>query len=155
MIEFVRRCVGIEEMAAQVYREFARQSQQNPELVSIWQEMARDEEMHADQLRFALRMPAKEAFEGVIADVPDPGALCATVEGLLARAKAMELTTLDMLKDAVTLEKEFRKVHATYVLLFKEKKMFEVFQRLAREDDQHIAALQGYIQVFKEQLRTD
>lgn len=153
MVKFIKECAKIEETAALIYHEFSRNKHCDAELVKIWQDMARDEEDHALQLKFALRVPLGEAFSGVRNNCPDPEKLYALASGILQKTRENGCQLLEMLKDAVTLEKEFCKIHATYALEFKEPGLLKTFKALANADAEHLQALQNYLKRYKEEHR--
>ncbi len=149
MVKFLSNCVKLEETAALIYHEFVKNQNCDDTLVQIWKDMARDEEDHANQLKLALRLPIKDVFSGIKDQTPDPEELSKIAQALLERAKQPDLSLLDMLKNAVVLEKEFRKVHALYALKFKDPKLASTFERLSRADDEHLEALNIYLKRYK------
>lgn len=48
-------CVIIEECCAKIYRHFATQFKNNSEVAAIWNELAQDEDTHADKFRKAVQ----------------------------------------------------------------------------------------------------
>lgn len=151
MVKFLNKCAEIELQAAQIYFVFSANPNCDQTLAKIWGTMARDEENHAAQLRLAMRLPMNESFEKLKEGIADPDELFQVARQIESRARGSVLSVLEMLKTAVVLEREFRKLHATYVLTFKDPKLLDVFQRLARADEQHVGELQEYIKLFKEQ----
>ena len=154
MVKFLNTCAQIEETAAQIYHEFASDQKCDEALVAIWQKMAKDEEDHAQQLRLAARLPAKETFTGRRDNGPATDTLKALADGILIKARSEGYELLDMLKTAVILEKEFRKIHATYALEFKNPSLLETFKRLARADAEHLKELDAFLKIFREKHRS-
>ena len=150
MLKFLNKCAQIEETTALIYHEFANNKHCDETLVTIWKRMAKDEEDHAQQLRLASRLPTRETFQGHRVNGPDPDTLKTLADNILIKAQKENYELLDMLKDAVVLEKEFRKIHATYALEFKNPSLLETFKRLANADAEHLTELDTYLKRFKE-----
>jgi len=155
MNKFLQLCAEIEDLAAQIYRELERHSAGNERLEEIMRRMALDEEDHARQLRFALRVSPKDTFEGISENTGDPYALKLRANQLLQQAKEATLSEYEMLKVAVELENDFHKIHASHSLLFKDPSIKKMFASLARADQLHVAELSQYLRDYKDRLRSD
>lgn len=151
MQKFLSKCADIEGTVALIYQEFARNPQSDKTLMKIWQDLATDEEAHVQQLKLAMRLPTQSVFNGLSSDSPDPDELLRVARELLVKAREGQMSLLDMLKSAVVLEKDFRKVHATCSLLFKEAPLKKTFSALAKADGEHLAALDAYLKDYKAQ----
>jgi rubrerythrin len=149
MNKFLQLCADIEDLAAQIYRELERQSAGNERLEEIMRRMALDEEDHARQLRFALRVSPKDTFEGISESTGDPHALKLRAKQLLLQAKEATLSEYELLKVAVELENDFHKIHTSSSLLFKDPTMKKMFASLARADQLHVADLHHYLRDYK------
>ena len=154
MRSFLECCAEIETLAALIYQELEKKAAGNEQLAGVMRKLAEDEEAHALQLRFALRMRMDDAFTGVNQKVGDPHLLKARAEELLAQARAGALNEYELLKVAVELENDFRVIHAGYALLFKDAKTKKMFDALARDDQLHMAELGRYLQEYKERQRS-
>ncbi len=153
MLKFLNKCAQIEETAALIYHEFSGNAKCDETLALVWEKMARDEEDHAKQLKLAMRLPVRDIFKSAGANSPNPETLNELACSILVRAKEDSYTLLNMLKDAVLLEKEFRKIHATYAIEFKDPSLLETFKRLARADEEHLKALDDYLKDYKKKHR--
>lgn len=151
MIKLLEKCAQIERIVSEIYLEFAGNQESDAALAEIWKDMARDEESHCQQLSLASRLPTREAFEGINKASPDPGPLYEQAEMTLEKVRNNKFSTLEMLKTAVVLEKEFRKIHATYALEFKTTALRSTFDKLARADAEHLRALDAYLKKYKEE----
>jgi len=149
MKKILEKFVRIELLAGQIYMEFAASEKSDDELKSIWLKMARDEEDHANALKLALRLPADEFLPDVNRDCPDPETSIKTLSTILARAKTHSDSMVQMLSDAVMIEKKFRVIHASYSLSFKGQSLQKTFARLSRSDEEHVADLKKYIERYK------
>lgn len=154
MIKFLEKCAQIEHLVSEIYLEFAGNQENDAALKEIWKDMARDEEDHCQQLRLAARLPAREAFDGINKNSPEPEPLYEQAGMTLEKVRKSKFSTLEMLKTAVVLEKEFRKLHATYALEFKNTALKSTFDRLSRADAEHLRALDAYLKQYKEEHQT-
>ncbi len=149
MIKFLDKCAQIEHMVSEIYLEFAGNQENDAVLTSIWKEMSRDEEDHCQQLRLAARLPEKESFSAVNEECPEPGPLYEQAGTILEQVKQRQFSVLEMLKTAVALEKEFRKIHTSFALIFKTAELRKTFDRLARADAEHLRELDAYLKRYK------
>lgn len=151
MIKFLEKCAQIEHLVSEIYHEFAGNPENDEALANIWKDMARDEEDHCQQLRLAARLPARDAFSGINKNCPEPEALYEQAGTLLEKVRSNKLSMLEMLKTAVILEKEFRKLHVGYALEFKDTTLRSTFERLSRADAEHLRELDAYLKKYKEE----
>lgn len=149
MQKFLNACAEVEEAIGQIYREYEKLSQGEEVLEQIWRDMARDEDAHAQQLRLAMRLPVKTAFAGIKEGAPDLDELRRVAAEALVEARTGKMKLLEMLKTAVSLENNFRGIHAGCALLFKDPSLQKTFKALARADQEHLAALDAYLKGFK------
>jgi len=154
MKKHIRKCIEIEKLAAKIYQEFAKTSQDDKLLHRLWLHMANDEVEHALQLDFATRMPIDAAFSGLADSGPDPDDIYADVNRVYQAAQQGQQDKLEMLTEAVRLENQLRCVHATQALLFKETSLLKTFECLVDSEEQHVAGLELYLERFKEESQT-
>lgn len=150
-IKFLTTCALVEDKAAQIYRAMAAaaRAQNEEELGALWQEMAVDEENHAQQVRLAARLSRQNVFAKLNSEQEQAAfALLERAEALLNYVRANSLSELQMLQIAVELEKKFQKVHTAYTVLFQEVSMKKMFDALARADNTHLAGLKERINKF-------
>ena len=153
MIRFLEKCAQIEHIVSEIYLEFAGNQENDAVLASIWKDMARDEEDHCQQLRLAARLPAEESFSTINGKCPEPEPLYVQAGMILEQVKQRQFSVLERLKTAVALEKEFRKIHASYALVFKATELRATFDRLARADADHLRELDTYLKQYKAKHR--
>jgi len=148
MVKFLVSCALVEDKAAQVYQSLrdAALATGDEELGGLWQRMAREEESHALQLRLAARLSREHVFELLPpGDKTDPAVLLELAEALLERARSEQLDELGMLQIGDELETGFHSIHTAYTLLFGDPGLKKMFDALARDDNQHLAALRERI----------
>jgi hypothetical protein len=149
ILKILEKCAQIENIVSKIYLEFSGNNNNDKVLAGIWMDMSKDEEDHCQQLRLASRLPINESFDGLKDKCLDPNELYEQAVAILEDAKSRQFTVLDMLKTAVVLEKEFRKLHAPYALEFKDPALKETFERLARADIKHLEDLDAYLKKYK------
>lgn len=141
MKKYLLLCIEIEETAAKTYRQLSESTNLPTNLKVVMQVLADDEDQHAMQLRFALRLPA-----GSI--VLDKKFDRAPVESLLARAKALLERTRQKDFDAklaiemgIELEQDFCQAHIGNCMEFHDQSMKKMFAALAQDDKAHMQKL--------------
>jgi rubrerythrin len=149
IVKFLQKCADIEHMVSEIYLEYSNKELNDEVLKEIWKKLSRDEQDHCQQLKLASRLPVAESFAGISDKCPDPNELFEQAGTFLEDAKAQQLSVLDMLKTAVILEKEFRKLHALYALEFKDHSLKKTFQLLASDDQEHLIELDAYLKKYK------
>jgi rubrerythrin len=154
MRRFIECCAEVEELAAFIYRELEVRADDNEPLQRLMRKLADDEDDHARQLRFALRVSPKETFAGINEAAGDPYQLKSEAEQLLNQVKAGTRNEHELLKIAVTLENRFQGIHAGYVLLFKDDSLKKLFSSLARADEKHLVDLNAYLNEYKHRRAT-
>ena len=111
----IRRCEGLEERTASLYRVWAARARETPRLCSLWTALAREEEEHARSLRVAERSPAPGSrgcidvtgWEDAIAAVEEHLIAAeglgegASVDHMLAAALELEMTELETMRRAL------------------------------------------------------
>lgn len=150
MIKFLEKCAQVEHLVSEIYFEFAGNQENDDALTRIWKDMARDEENHCQQLRLAARLPIRETFSGINPKSPKPEPLHELAGSILEKAKQTPPSKLDMLKTAVLLEKEFRKLHTAAALEFNDAGLRKTFDSLSRADSEHLRELDAYLKEYKE-----
>ena len=153
MIRFLEKCAQVEHLVSEIYFEFSGSQENDEALTRIWKDMARDEENHCQQLRLAARLPIRETFSGINPKCPKPEPLCEQASTILEKTKQNPFSMLDMLRTAVVLEKEFRKLHTAAALEFSDADLRKTFDRLSRADSEHLRELDAYLKEYKEKQK--
>lgn len=144
-MDYFRRCARLERRIGNIYAELARNTLHSPKLQSVWQQLAADEYDHAQAIEMASRLPHKDTFEE---DVLSPAFLQQLEQRLdhVEQAfKQKNLAERQALELALELEGDFRQIHVTLAKSFKNAKLLEVFQRLGRDENDHVATLKDYL----------
>ena len=157
MFKFLTACAQVEEMAAQIYRTMqqAAVAENQADLKKLWEGLAADEEAHAQQLRLAARLSRERVFDLVEpSQEAHPATLLKRAELMLNYVRSKKLSELEMLHIADELERDFHKIHMSFILLFQDPSMKKMFDALAKADDIHVASLQDRIRRFPKGLAT-
>ena len=101
-----------------------------------------------------MRLSSSDTLSNANKDCPDPDELLKLADNILQKAGEEKYGVQDMLMDAVTLEGDFRKVHATYALTFKDPSLLSMFKCLAQDDAEHINEINTYIKDYNGRHRS-
>jgi len=154
MRQVIAKFVEVEEIAARTYEEFAKNRSCEPNLEKIWLAMAKDEHDHAMQLKFALRLPFYQTFDGFSDRCPSPDEARRFVDAAYNKALLGNQSPQEMLDTALEIENRLLKIHAVYVLMFKEPSLLQLFKSLARADEEHVQRLESYVKSYRERYST-
>lgn len=104
LIDLLERAEVLEQRAAALYRGFAASRRQDPELTALWNNMATEEEAHAQSVRAARR--ALEAIQGETVSVEGCGEALADIAQRLRHAESLraDATPDSQLSAALDLE---------------------------------------------------
>ncbi len=138
-------CAQIEESIGDIYRALAARDGMDTELRALWRELARDEDAHAEQLRFAGRLSGENIMREDNAVFEGLGELRQTLGRIKEEVAKASLSQQRALQVTVKLEEDFCRLHLGAVAEISDPKMREMFQALARSDREHVARLQQYL----------
>lgn len=146
MQAILKVCVDIEERVGDIYRELVNHPEANAELKEIWQQMAADEDRHAQRIR-------STGDRLQMAGVTDCGLSDEQVRGLLDRAGEIlldvqegRLSLEQAIYASVELEDEFLKAHLVFADTGGQPDLQTMFKALAEADREHTARLKGYLE---------
>ncbi len=147
MTKLLKTCAQIEDTVGKVYLAFLGIPGVGSELQEIWSAMARDEEDHARQIRFSLRLPQESVFtDAPQIDEDQAEALLRRVEQVHELAGRGACSVQEAIRLTMELEQEFCKVHIAYALQFKDGSMREMFSALAASDSEHTEKFKVFLQ---------
>jgi len=144
MRNYLDGCQKIEQVMGEVYRKLAGVETYSEKLRSIFERMARDESDHARQLEQAKGIPEEAFAEGRRFDERKLEELLRQAHQLLRMAADPAPSEHLMLETAKDLEMEFIKIHLQNAVKFRDAAMAELFQNMAREDQEHFETLDSY-----------
>jgi len=143
MRRYLNICAEIEETVGRIYEIMAEKEGQEEQLATLWRQMARDERDHAGQIRFALRLPARDVFEGQNFPEKKVEVLLTRARNILQMIQERPLSTRESLRLAIGLEGEFFDAHVVGAS-FKDESIKKMMQALARADEAHLGLLRQY-----------
>jgi rubrerythrin len=159
MRSFLADCKRIEEIAGKIYQKLAADESYANEVRTVFQKLSDDEKAHARHIDLVLQANEKEL--SVTPLIPDEklDAVLTTAEYLLRKVDREELNEETSLRLAVHLEQEFTRVHINNALFFNNQKLTELFDKLGREDEEHLNTLKDCLKWWhaerKQLLRGD
>lgn len=137
-------CKKIEMAMAAVYRKLADVESFSEKLRGIFAQMALDEDDHARQLERAKDVPEEVFAKDRRFDQRKLDELLQQAKHLLQLAAAPSPSETLMLETAKDLEMEFIKIHLENAVRFRDASVTELFQDMAREDQDHFETLDSY-----------
>lgn len=143
MRKLLVRCAEVEKTAFQIYTALASYDYPS-ELVTIWQEMARDEESHQRQIEFAIRLMAEKALTEIEVSEVKVEAMYSEALSFYSLVREKKIPELSAVTLAMDTEKRFASAHILLAAKFKEPRLKEMFQFLGRADQAHLGALAEY-----------
>lgn len=143
-MQLLQICLEIEETLAKIYRHLEQYGPGNEALRNLWRQLAADEDQHALQIRFLLRLPS----EGLVKEARLPLDTATAMRGYAKKAirevtekTISEATALQL---ARKLEKDFSQVHATVAMDYQQEQTRSMFAALAKADQDHGRMLADY-----------
>ncbi len=134
-------CAQIEELAGQIYRQMSTSPQLTTAVRQTLIELAKDEDDHANQLRFAQRFPDGSMVNSVPEMLKKAEELKAQAERLLERVSKTEVGDQQAINLGVELERKFCQVHIANSFDFTTQQLRDMFSAMARADEQHCQRL--------------
>lgn len=141
MRSFLSDCKRVEEVAGNIYQKLADEKSYADEIRKVFQQLCDDEKAHARHIDLVLQANEKEI---VATQMIPEGKLNDTLinaEHLLRKVEQEDFSEEKSLRLAVHLEQEFAKVHINNALFFSNQKVAELFDKLGREDEEHLNIL--------------
>ncbi|WP_432820988.1 hypothetical protein [Trichloromonas sp.] len=141
MLRFLSICAEIEDVVGDIYRVLAERVECDEPLKALWAQMARDEEAHAMQLRFAMRLPASQTFKPKTLPLAQAEQLLKSAHGILAGARTSPLNERLALRLSRKLEEDFVAIHIGAAMAFRDDSMRQMLNCLGSADREHIEKL--------------
>lgn len=138
-------CAAIEENVGKIYRTMAANEEISAELREILLKMADDEDLHAEKIRFALRLYREKVFDEVRLPHERVKGLLAETHTMLARLANEPFGEHEALMTMIRLERDFCQVHVEAVAQFKDPSLLKLFESLAGDDASHRETLDNYL----------
>ncbi len=141
MKKHLNNCIQIEETVGTIYRKMANSPRITAVVRQGLQELASDEDDHANQLRFAMRFPENALISSPPKADQRAQDLLTQTEQILTKISQIEVDDQQAISIGVELEKKFRQVHIANSFDFKEQHLKDMFAAMARADDEHCQRL--------------
>jgi rubrerythrin len=141
MRSFLSDCKRVEEIAGEIYQQLADDETYANEVRVVFQKLSDDEKAHARNIDLVLQANEKEIVATQMIPEEKLGEALTNAELLLRKVEREELDEETSLRLAVHLEQEFAKVHINNALFFRNPKLVELFDKLGKEDEEHLETL--------------
>lgn len=143
-MQLLQVCLEVEETLAKIYRHFSENGPGASPLRKLWGQLAADEDEHALQIRFLLRLPSDGLVEGANLPLKTAVAMRDYAKKALREVREKSLSEKTALQLARKLEQDFSRVHATVALKYQQEKTRSMFIALAKADREHEGLLEEY-----------
>ena len=141
-------CCMMEETCAALYRYFEELYASNSAVSELWATMAREEDNHAQQFRFAYRLQGS-GIASLKTDVGRASSLLAKMEDVYRKVQENKPSIHDAFKFAIKLEYALAEYHMDSIAMFSDKNLEALFVAMRKGDEEHISRLeQMYCQLF-------
>jgi rubrerythrin len=141
MRSFLIDCKRVEEVASKIYQQLADDESYASEIRKVFQKLSDDERAHVRHIDLVLQANEKEIVATQLIPEEALNAALTNAELLLRMVEREELSEEKSLRLAVHLEQEFAKVHINNALFFRNPKLVELFDKLGKEDEEHLDTL--------------
>ena len=132
----------VEETVAAIYQGFVERFGDDPELCALWRQMAKDEYDHAMQIKLAFPLVKEGLLGEARLEVEKLEALLLQARQLRTDVERRDLAAAVALRLGLQMEERFCQVHLLAQTEIGRADLKELFRRLARADEEHIATLQ-------------
>jgi rubrerythrin len=141
MLRFLSVCAEIEDVVGNIYKVLAERVECDATLRELWTQMARDEEAHAMQIRFALRLPSSHAFKSQTLPLVQAEQLLRSARGILAGARTSPVNERLALRLSLKLEEDFIAIHISSAMAFRDDSLRQMLNCLGSADRNHVEKL--------------
>ncbi len=141
VLRFLSVCAEIEDVVGNIYQELAERVECDAQLRALWTQMAHDEEAHAMQIRFAMRLPASQAFKSQTLPVAQAERLLQSARGILAGARTSSVNERLALRLSLKLEEDFLAIHIGSAMAFQDDSLRQMLNCLGSADRDHVEKL--------------
>jgi len=146
VVPILNLCIDIEKIVAQIYQVLASRSSFGPSLRTSLEEMARDEEDHARIIQLARRLNPDQTIRRMNLTREKAQQLLEESRQLLASVREADWQDDYAVRTMLAVEDRMRQVHITCSTEFTERSMQQMFARLGKEEENHIASLRDFLQ---------
>jgi rubrerythrin len=143
-IHVLDTCSLIEEKCAHIYRHFERMFSDVPEIQSLWQKMANDEENHSAQFKLAA---LHFGYENNDVNFKDKklNSIVDKLDSIHEAVEKKQLSLLEVFEIALVIEMDLAERHIQSILTYKDYGLSDLFLKMERYDQGHLELLQSAI----------
>ena len=140
--KILEKCREIELLCKELYDYFTKLFADNEDAVQLWRKTASEEQNHADQFSFALKLK-KDIHCLVTVDPKRVESIVSQLQIVIEKVKATPPTFQDALSSAIKLETYLAEFHLVCVVNFEDQSYKSMFNAMMASDQEHIASLQA------------
>lgn len=140
----LEKCRKIEMYCAELYQYFTGLFSDNEQAAALFSKTALEEEGHAEQFTFALKLK-KQLPCMVVADIKRVDSIVSQLQEVISRVKVSPPTLVSALTSSIKLEKHLYEFHVHMVVMFENQQNMKMFQAMMNHDQDHIGSLQAYL----------
>jgi rubrerythrin len=146
MRSFLIDCKRVEEVASKIYQQLSDDESYAFEVRKVFQKLSDDERAHVRHIDLVLQANENEIVATQMIPEKKLEEALTNAELLLRKVEREELDEETSLRLAVHLEKEFATVHINNALFFRNPKLADLFDKLGKEDEEHLNTLKDCLE---------
>lgn len=140
--KLLEKCREIELLCKELYEYFITLYADNEEAVQLWRKTANEEQNHADQFSFALKL-RKDLPCIVTVNPKKIESIISQLKIVIEKVRKTPPTFKDALSSAIKMENYLAEFHLGCVVLFEDQSYKNMFNAMMACDQGHIASLQA------------
>jgi rubrerythrin len=143
-IHILEECCAIEEKCAHIYRHFSKLFSDSPDICSLWNKVASEEDHHANSFRMAIRK-LKSGMADVKPCFKNINKVMSTLELIHRDVETNPPSLAGAFDLALTIEKSLAECHIDSVVKFSDSDISKLFLQMEINDQGHLKLLQEAI----------
>lgn len=137
MKQYINTCIEIEKTVGRIYRRLSETSDFGSEVRQVFLALANDEDDHAQQLDFSLRLPTGTIMPNQDMSLDQAKALLSKAEKLCREVSIKALSVAQAIDLGIALEGDFCHIHLNNSVKFQDKNMQKMFSSMAKSEENH------------------
>lgn len=133
-------CCRIEESNAELYRIYAEQFSESPDISSLWMKTALEEDNHASQFKLVAKL-REGCIDTVVVDRWNADSTLKKVLSIIESVRKTPPSILDALRSAIKLEEHLSSFHVECAICFEDESFKKLFHSMMANDNHHVKKL--------------
>jgi rubrerythrin len=135
-------CCKIEETCADLYRYFSNIYADSPQISSLWEKTAKEEDSHAEHFRLAYRLQGS-GIQSLKTDINKATATLTMIQSIYETVQKSPPTLKEALQFAINLELTISEYHMNTLAAFEDKNLERLFSSMMKNDKDHVLMLEN------------